>query len=163
LTYTGRTFDVGVTGPGTITGIPAIGAGSIAYRIPVDTDIYIRVQVDDLVAQAALVAAGDTDGIYSHVIDNDHRLSIAGATERGEAELIMFAAEQVSGGFRSRDRFCAPGRTQSFNLPLRPLFADLQIQSATISVEGGQYVRSNVTFQSTAPLLTFADVIGDNG
>lgn len=110
VTYTGRSA---TSGPGSLTGVPASGAGSLIYDLTADTEVNILVTVDDLVAQAAIVAKEGGDGVYARTF-TDRRLSIAGATELATSRLA--GTPIASGVLQTRDRFADVGRTLTFDL-----------------------------------------------
>lgn len=117
LNYTGASAG---SGPGTITGIPATGFGSIQTDLPSGTVVqwanYLKdlsdmngvatslqanlkqgdpiisfVVVDNVPSQTALAAIEGGDGIHEHVVQ-DGRLNIAGATDRAQQDLTAFSA-----------------------------------------------------------------------
>lgn len=119
----------------TLTGIPASGAGSIKSTlkggVSVTTqamltgvsglggdlidghELNLLVQRDDAAAQAAITAVDpDDDGIYEHYVQ-DRRLSIAGATARGDAELDLGAYGLESMSWITTDPLTWPGRIQT--------------------------------------------------
>ena len=98
-----------------LTGIPASGAGAVAYDIRQQEPVNIVAQVDDTAAQTALAAIEGGDGIHEHSLV-DGRLVIATATARGTAELARFKDPIVTVTYDTHDPLTRVGKSITFNL-----------------------------------------------
>ncbi len=98
-----------------LTGIPASGAGAVAYDIRQQEPVNIVAQVDETAAQTALAAIEGGDGIHEHSIV-DGRLVIATATARGTAELARFKDPIVTVTYDTHDPLTRVGKSITFNL-----------------------------------------------
>lgn len=144
ITYSGRST---TSGPGSITGVPATGAGSIIYDLTQGLEVNILVSVDDPAAQAVIAAKEGGDGVYDRTFI-DRRLSIAGALELANARLA--GTPIVSGTLRTRDRFADIGRTLTFNFTgVRGISGSAPIVAATLRRDGehDRWIRT-VTYSS---------------
>ena len=128
ITYTGRSAS---SGPGSLTGVPASGPGSITIALGNGQDVNLLAIVDDAASQAAIASAEGGDGIYERYF-SDRRLSLAGATELGAAQLSQFAAAVVGGRYTTRDYFADIGKDLEINLPDRGVEATVPIHSVRI-------------------------------
>jgi hypothetical protein len=131
ITYTGRSA---TSGAGNLTGVPASGAGSILYALKQGDQVNIWVQCDDAAAQAALAALEGGDGIHEYPIQ-DGRLSISGATARGNAELALFSTVDYEGEYSSRDKFNHSGKTLTVTLTTRGITGIILQQQVTRKYE----------------------------
>lgn len=104
-----------VTSPPMLTGVPASGTGAIRYAILKGDDVNIFVQVDDVAAQAALVARIGGDGIQEDYLQ-DRRLAFAECVARGTAQLALKSAPVVTVTYDSRDLNTRAGRIVTVNI-----------------------------------------------
>lgn len=121
-----------------LTGIPSSGVGSLQATVNYGTtiteaprltgitglthdilrgaSIHLRVQEDDLTAQAIIATIeGDGGGIYEHTIV-DQKLSEDGARARALAELAAFGRTLPEMEWETEDMNARPGRTQTVAL-----------------------------------------------
>jgi hypothetical protein len=155
--YTGRSA---TTGPGTLTGIPASGVGSltaavragtvksvphltgvtgILYAINKGDPVNIVVTVNDVAAQTAMAGFVGGDGIHEYFI-TDGRWSITEATARANAELTQRKDPLITVSFNSRDQTIVSGRSLSITLTSPAITGTFKIQRVTmtnVGVAGG--------------------------
>jgi len=110
FTYTG-------TSSGSLTGVPASGAGSIASAQASGSDVNTIVKVNNATAQTARAAVEGNDGVHEMFI-RDHRLGPDGSDERGQQELDRWSGAILSGKYRTRDRLARAGNVVTVNLPI---------------------------------------------
>jgi hypothetical protein len=126
-TYTGVSAS---SGPGNLTGVPGAGASSVQYSIKQGDEVNVRVQCDDAVAQATLAALEGGDGIHEQTL-SDNRLSIAGATARGQAELSNFSTTDIQGSYESIDKFNRSGKSVTITRADRGIAVSVVLQKVT--------------------------------
>jgi hypothetical protein len=155
FSYTGRSAS---TGAGTLTGIPASGAGSltaavragtvkavphltgcsgIAYALVNGDPVNIVVIVNDAAAQTALATRVGGDGIHEMFI-SDGRWSITEATARANAELSLRKDPLVTVSFTSRDPSMQSGRDVTLTITSPAISGTFKIQRVTITELGLQ-------------------------
>jgi hypothetical protein len=153
FSYTGRSAS---TGAGTLTGIPASGAGSltaavragtvkavphltgctgIAYALVNGDPVNIVVIVNDAAAQTALATRVGGDGIHEMFI-SDGRWSITEATARANAELSLRKDPLVTVSFTSRDPSMQSGRDVTLTITSPAISGTFKIQRVTITELG---------------------------
>lgn len=153
FSYTGRSVS---SGPGSLTGIPASGAGSltaavragtvsalahltgcagIVYAINSGDPINIIVTVDDATAQTALAALVGGDGVHEMFI-TDGRWAITEATAQANTELTMRKNPIVTVEFDSRDPSIISGRDITITLSSPVISGTFKIQRVTYSEIG---------------------------
>jgi hypothetical protein len=153
FSYTGRSAS---TGAGTLTGIPASGAGSltaavragtvkavphltgctgITYALVNGDPVNIVAIVNDAAAQTALATRVGGDGIHEMFI-SDGRWSITEATARANAELSLRKDPLVTVSFTSRDPSMQSGRDVTLTITSPSISATLKIQRVTITELG---------------------------
>ena len=115
-----------------LTGIPASGAGAIVYAIKGGDAVYVVVIREDAAAIAALASATGGDGIREEFL-TDGRLAIPELTARADATLLMRKQSLVTVNFESRDPLVTVGKTITFNTTLPPIVGTFLIQRVTIS------------------------------
>ena len=115
-----------------LTGIPASGAGSIVYPIKTGDEVLIVVIRDDAAAQAALAAATGGDGIREEFL-TDGRLAVRELTARGDALLAMRNYALVTFTCETRDPAVVVGTTITVNTTKPPIVGTFLIQRVTIS------------------------------
>lgn len=123
--------------PGTLTSIPASGAGSVTSAMPSGASIVtvptavvqpsnaalasgasaqLIVQRDDTAAQTALAALEGGDGIYEFEVEDTGINSIGALQALGDAELTAGKSVIESATFTSEDRNAQVGATQVINV-----------------------------------------------
>jgi hypothetical protein len=153
FSYTGRSAS---SGAGTLTGIPASGAGSltaavragtvkavphltgctgITYALVNGDPVNIVAIVNDAAAQTALATRVGGDGIHEMFI-SDGRWSITEATARANAELSLRKDPLVTVSFTSRDPSMQSGRDVTLTITSPSISATLKIQRVTITELG---------------------------
>jgi hypothetical protein len=151
--YTGRSVS---SGPGSLTGIPASGTGSliaavragtvtalphltgcsgITYAINKGDPVNIVVIVDDATAQTALAALVGGDGIHEMFI-TDGRWSITEATARANAELSLRKNPLVTVSFQTRDPSMQSGRDVTLTITSPAISGTFKIQRVTLTELG---------------------------
>ena len=179
IRYTGRST---TSGPGMLTGIPPTGPGSITAPIipgdgiaaagvlvvpagipsalALDAEVNVLAQVDDGPAQAALAAAEGGDGIVEHYIQ-DRRLTLAGATARGTADLALFKTVETRVSYTTHDPNTRSGRTVHIALPApTSITGDFLIQRVSIddvSIAKNFFPKRSVDASTTR--FSFDDVL----
>lgn len=156
-TYTGRSV---TSGPGTITGIPAAGAGALVFDVKQGEQAQIVVIEDDVAAQTALQTLMGGTGVRKFVV-RDGTANVDGARSRALAELAMFPAAVKAGGYTSRDTVLDVGRLATINLPNRTAsLASVQIpiDQVTITFETPHRTIRTAKFNS-AVRIDLVDVI----
>lgn len=125
------TWNSTVTAAPALTGIPASGAGAVQIAIIQGDEVNLFVQVDDLIARAALAALLGGDGVQEDVLQ-DRRLSQREALARGFAHLEAKKHVVVELRYQTRDLNARTGRLQAVNLgPPFSLLGDFLVQSVT--------------------------------
>lgn len=124
------------SGTAQLVGVPATGVGSITAGINAGDDINLFVQCDDATAQTTLAALEGGDGIHEHYIQ-DRRLSIAGATARGTAELTLGKDADEVCTLVSEDPYMISGRTITISA-LSGISTSVLIQQVRIFWEAGR-------------------------
>jgi hypothetical protein len=81
-------------------------------------------------AQATLAALEGGDGVHEHYL-SDNRLSIAGATARGQAELSNFSTTDIQGSYDSIDKFCRSGKSVTITRADRGIAVSVVLQKVT--------------------------------
>lgn len=114
VTYTGRSA---ASGPGSITGIPASGAGSVSVALTQGDQMNVWVQQDDAAAQAALALLEGGDGVHEFFLSVSGG-TIAQATQAALAELAAYKTQLVTGTVWSLDRQMTEGKALEISLPL---------------------------------------------
>jgi hypothetical protein len=153
--YTGRSVS---SGPGSLTGIPASGTGSltadvragtvkalahltgvsgILYAINKGDPVNIEVIVNDAAAQAALAALVGGDGIHEMFL-TDGTIGITEATARANAELSLRKDPLVTVSFTSRDPSMQSGRDVTLTITSPSISGTFKIQRVTITQLGLQ-------------------------
>jgi hypothetical protein len=118
-----------------LVGIPASGIGSIQFSIAKGDQVNLLVQVDDLTAQATVIAlvGGDDDGVIEDY-QNDGRISLTEAAARATATLEAHSAVVVGPSGTSFDNNMRGGRTLPINITHpTTVNASFSIQSVTTS------------------------------
>lgn len=143
INYTGKTAT-------SLTGIPSSGPGSITHSIAQGSNINIRIMVEDTAAQVvAALAAGEGDGVHEYSV-TDQRLSIAGATARGLAELALFKDPIVQGNYQTFERNIRSGAILTINLPGR-LVGTFKITKVISELVALGRIKKTVYFSSSLP------------
>jgi hypothetical protein len=153
FSYTGRSAS---SGAGTLTGIPASGAGSltaavragtvkavphltgctgITYALVNGDPVNIVAIVNDATAQTALATRVGGDGIHEMFI-SDGRWSITEATARANAELSLRKDPLVTVSFTSRDPSMQSGRDVTLTITSPAISGTFKIQRVTITELG---------------------------
>jgi hypothetical protein len=153
FSYTGRSAS---SGAGTLTGIPASGAGSltaavragtvkavphltgctgITYALVNGDPVNIVAIVNDAAAQTALATRVGGDGIHEMFI-SDGRWSITEATARANAELSLRKDPLVTVSFTSRDPSMQSGRDVTLTITSPAISGTFKIQRVTITELG---------------------------
>ena len=146
---------------GTLSGIPASGAGSVQIAQPADIDVVLYVQVDDTAAQTALAAIEGGDGIHEHAV-RDGRLVTAGATARALAELALSEA-LLKAKWETEDLNARPGASQVINLTTNdPLSVTLTITDVDLRFPIPNYRPLRSCQASRVRLAGLVDVIGED-
>lgn len=159
ITYTGVSAS---SGPGTLTGIPAIGAGSISVPLLQGDPLNVWVVVDDVAAQAALGAlerdqhGNPTDGIHEQPLTVTDG-TIAQCQQAANAELAAYRTAVVTGTVWSRDKLMKTGKILSIALPSRGIVVDVTIQQVTRSLMTVNTWQFEVTFATV--WRTLVDVL----
>ena len=124
------------TAKGKLTGIPALGAGSILYPIPKGEAVNLLVARNDTTAQTALAALVGGDGIHEHYIQ-DNRLGQAECIARGDAELDAFKSPIETVTLTTRDPNARTGKTLQLALTApTSINGSYKIQTVQISHVG---------------------------
>lgn len=135
ISYTGRS---GSSGPGTLTGIPASGVGSVGANIRAGSEMLnvpylvgvsgltaamqagdaVRplVQGDDSAAQTAMAAKEGGDGIHEFQILDDTILTKAAAILAYQAEFSLFSGPEQKATIKTRDYKAVPGAQMPINI-----------------------------------------------
>lgn len=158
------------TGPGAIAAdilagsivslAPALVGVSPVLGVTLGDSVQLLAQVDDVPAQTALAAIEGGDGIIEHYIQ-DRRLSQAGATARGQAELALFKTVETQLQYTTHDLETRSGRTVHVALPAPTnLTGDFLIQRVTIddvSIAANWNPKRHV--QASTTRFSFDDVL----
>ena len=158
------------SGPGAITAdilagsivsvAPALVGVSPVLGVTLGDTVQLLAQVDDVPAQTALAAIEGGDGIIEHYIQ-DRRLSQAGATARGQAELALFKTVETQLQYTTHDLETRSGRTVHVALPAPTnLTGDFLIQRVTIddvSIAANWNPKRHV--QASTTRFSFDDVL----
>lgn len=148
ITYTGRSAS---SGPGSLTGVPASGAGSVSVPLLQGDRLNVWVVVDDAAAQTALgILERDannnaTDGIHEQYLAVPAG-TIAECQQQGNAALAAYKSAVVTGTVWSRDKLMHTGKILSIALPSRGISVDVTIQQVTRSLMTVNTWQFDVTF-----------------
>jgi len=123
----------GSGGPGTLTGVPASGAGSVAVALLQGDTVNLWAQRDNTSAQTALAAIEGGDGIHEGLISNPSLISNAECNVAGDAVLGFYASAVVTANYSTRDLKTKSGKTISINRTNPPIVASLTIQDVTVT------------------------------
>uniref|UniRef100_A0A6M3J6H6 Putative tail protein n=1 Tax=viral metagenome TaxID=1070528 RepID=A0A6M3J6H6_9ZZZZ len=133
-------YNTTVTAPPLLIGVPASGTGAILATLPeANLEIYLVVQRDDVVRQAALAVLTGGDGIVEGWLQ-DRRLSETEMIARCDAALEMNGDPAVGVAWDTRDRSVQAAKLVTFDLTALALSeTDLKIQRVTINrfLDGG--------------------------
>lgn len=145
------------SGEGTLTGIPASGAGAIEAAIPAGSTVVVEPHLTGIPSSGdgsitatitrgdsvnLLVSADDatsqsTYGVIEHYIQ-DRRLSIDGATQLAEAHLALLKDPRISGSFDSSDPKLVANRVLSINHATWGVTADVVVQQTVVKMHQGR-------------------------
>lgn len=151
VSFTSRS---GSSGAGNIQGIPATGVGAllsdvtvgqqvvampflkgvtgIVYAMNQGDPVALRVQRDDLAAQAALILKEGGDGIHEYAVSDSSLVTVAACNARGDAELALFKNPLTDVTYATRDTVTRSGKPITVNLGAPTnISVTLQIQTAT--------------------------------
>lgn len=103
------------TSSGSITGIPASGAGSIGNNWPIGAEVNIIVKKTDSAAATARAAIEGDDGLHQ-VYVQDRRLAPDSADARCQQELDRWSVALIQGSYMTRERFARAGRDVNITL-----------------------------------------------
>jgi hypothetical protein len=155
FSYTGRSV---ASGPGSLTGIPASGTGSITaavragtvtalphltgcsgvtYAINRGDPVNVIVTVNDAAAQAVMAGLVGGDGIHEMFI-SDGRWGITEATAEANAELSMRKDPLVTIRFKSFDQTLQSGRDLTITIATPTISVTTKIQRVVYSQLGLQ-------------------------
>lgn len=163
VTYTGRSA---TSGPGSLTGVPAGGAGAVSVPLLQGDRLNVWVAVDDVAAQTALgllerdVNGNPTDGIHEEYLSVQNG-SIAECQQQGNAALAAYKNALVTGTVWSRDKLMRTGKVLSIALPSRGINVDVTIQQVVRSLMTVNTWQFDVTFGTV--WRTFVDVLKRTG
>lgn len=172
---------------GKLTGIPAAGVGSLTATVQYGAQVLIvprlvgvagvaralrageplpiRIELDDLAAQAALGArlgGVDADGIVEETF-SDSRMTIAELLDYGQALLADRKDPRQTLTFVTRDPTCEVGRRITIVLTTPPINGTFRIQRVRfdeIAITGGlARVAPRRTVEASNKLYTFADLL----
>jgi hypothetical protein len=120
-----------------LIGIPTSGVGAIAFNIAASDPVNVVTLSDDATAQTALAGfiGGGDDGIREAFI-SDERLSEAEAQSRGDAKLAELKDPLVTYSFHSRDQTLQSGRTVTLTIDSPDISGTAKIQRVTITQIG---------------------------
>lgn len=134
ITYTGKSA---TEGPGSLTGIPAVGAGAILTSIAQAETVRVLAIQDDATAAAVIAAlVGTGDGYLEHSTE-DGTLGDAAARQAASGDLIQNKSADKRITYDTRDLFTRSGKTIAMDLTNsdtgQHLSGTFQIQRVVIS------------------------------
>lgn len=113
LTYTGKSV---TEGPGSLTGIPSSGAGSVLVSIAQGETVRVLAIADDAAAAADVISLiGTGDGYLEYSIQ-DEQLGDAAARQRAAGELMALKNPDKHVTYKTRDPFSKAGKTVAVDL-----------------------------------------------
>lgn len=118
------------SGPGTLTGVPASGVGSVQHPLLQGDTLAVWVVVNDLAAQAALAALEGGDGIHEDYLSVSGG-TIAMCTQAGTATLAAYKNVDIRGSCVSYDKQMRSGKLLQIKLPARNLNVTVTVQRVT--------------------------------
>ncbi len=148
------------TSAGSVTGVPASGAGSIANAYNIGESVNIIVKRNDAGAQTARAAVEGGDGIHE-IFVQDRRLSPDGAASRGDQEVNRWSAATISGSYETHDRHARAGRIVNINLPTvwGVSSTDRTIHEVVTRWDSNDRFRRSVRFGPPVAPRKFGDVL----
>jgi hypothetical protein len=150
-----------VTTAPALIGIPATGAGAIAWALLRGDPVNVVVIVDDLAAQAALAALlGGGDGVRESLLA-DGRIGLTEAAARGRALLAANKAVRETVAYRSRDVQTRSGARVVVDLPApTDIHGTYRIQEVGITrFHGRGLVPPTYETRASSQQFTFEDWI----
>lgn len=121
-----------------LTGVPASGAGAIAFAITDGDSVNLVAQCDDTAAQTALAALVGGDGIRETSMA-DRQLSLTEATALGTATLAQRSTAQVTVTYDCRDKNTRVGQDIAVSIgSVSGTFKIQNVQIGTFSAAGSR-------------------------
>lgn len=166
LTYTATSP---TSGPGLLTGV-----SGFTYPIPQGESVRIlATRVNSNAASSLAAILGSGDGLIDHVIE-DERLNDAGARDRGDGDLGLFAEPETALSFTTRAKFVRAGKvvTTSLSAPAvisgEFLVQRLVIDDIAFGAGGAEFPRRSIEAGKTArnaftTILATADRVTTQG